>query len=60
MDIYLVNQNAYPNTQEVIATGVDTSLGKYTIKAKDVGGVDTGYVELAIPETKASNIDYTT
>ncbi|KAJ5650679.1 uncharacterized protein N7484_004402 [Penicillium longicatenatum] len=42
MDIYLVNQNAYPNTQEVIATGVDTSLGKYTIKAKDVGDVDTG------------------
>ncbi|KAJ5759266.1 hypothetical protein N7520_006422 [Penicillium odoratum] len=42
MDIYLVNQNTYPNTQEVIATGVDTSLGKYTIKAKDVGDVDTG------------------
>ncbi|KAJ5548175.1 hypothetical protein N7513_005409 [Penicillium frequentans] len=42
MDIYLVNQNAYPNTQEVVATGVDTSLGKYVIKAKEVGDVDTG------------------
>ncbi|KAJ5923221.1 hypothetical protein N7454_008466 [Penicillium verhagenii] len=42
MDIYLVNQNTYPNTQEEVATGVDTSLGKYVIKAKDVGDVDTG------------------
>ncbi|KAJ5993805.1 hypothetical protein N7451_009529 [Penicillium sp. IBT 35674x] len=42
MDIYLVNQNSYPNTQEVVATGVDTSLGKYVIKAKEVGDVDTG------------------
>ena len=43
MDIYLVNQNVYPNTQELVASDVDTSLGKYTIKAKDVGDVDTGY-----------------
>ncbi|KAJ5634523.1 hypothetical protein N7528_002365 [Penicillium herquei] len=42
MDIYLVNQNVYPNTQELVASNVDTSLGKYTIKAKDVGDVDTG------------------
>lgn len=42
MDIYLVNQNVYPNTQVLIASGVDTSLGEYTIKAKDVKDVDTG------------------
>ena len=44
MDIYLVNQNAYPNTQELVASGVDTSLGSYTIKAKDVKDVDIGCV----------------
>ncbi|KAJ5287488.1 hypothetical protein N7478_003174 [Penicillium angulare] len=42
MDIYLVNQNVYPTANELVASGVDTSLGKYTIKAKDVGDVDTG------------------
>ena len=48
MDIYLVNQHVYPNTQELIASGVDTSLGHYTIKSKNVGGVDTGYVVLLL------------
>ncbi|KAJ5595156.1 uncharacterized protein N7459_001364 [Penicillium hispanicum] len=42
MDIYLVNQHAYPNTQELVASDVDTSLGSYTIKADDVKDVDTG------------------
>jgi len=59
VDIYLVNQNAYPNTQEVVATGVDTSLGRYVIKAKDIDGVDTGYVNLAVQENKLSKTDST-
>lgn len=44
MDVYLVNQNAYPNTQVLVASGVDSSKGEYTIKSSDVKDVDTGYM----------------
>lgn len=46
MNIYLVNQHVYPNTQKLIASNVDTDSGSYTINAKDVD-VDTGYVDPA-------------
>ncbi|KAJ5225872.1 hypothetical protein N7468_007097 [Penicillium chermesinum] len=42
MDIYLVNQNSYPNTKVLVASGVDSSSGQYKIKASDVKDIDTG------------------
>ncbi|KAJ5221178.1 uncharacterized protein N7469_010065 [Penicillium citrinum] len=40
--IYLVNQNVYPPTQELVASDVPKDKGSYTIKAKSMDGVDTG------------------
>ncbi|KAJ5383140.1 Cell wall beta-glucan synthesis [Penicillium concentricum] len=37
VDIVLINNNVYPNVEEKIASGVDTSAGSYTVKGlKDV------------------------
>ncbi|CAI7601070.1 unnamed protein product [Penicillium manginii] len=40
--IYLVNQNVYPPTQELVASDVPKNKGSYTINAKSIDGVDTG------------------
>ncbi|KAJ5387718.1 hypothetical protein N7509_010259 [Penicillium cosmopolitanum] len=40
--IYLINQNVYPPTQELVASDVPKSKGSYTINAKSIDGVDTG------------------
>ncbi|CAI7665703.1 unnamed protein product [Penicillium pancosmium] len=40
--IYLVNQDVYPPTQELVASDVPKSMGSYTINAKSMDGVDTG------------------
>ncbi|KAJ5089899.1 hypothetical protein N7532_008583 [Penicillium argentinense] len=41
--IYLVNQNVYPPTQELVASDVPKDKGSYTINAKSMDGVDTGH-----------------
>jgi hypothetical protein len=40
VDIVLINNNVYPNVQEKIASGVETSKGSYT--AKGLKGVSNG------------------
>lgn len=46
IDIYLVNNNVYPNVNTKIASGVDTSKGSYTF---DLKGAKAGYVAAASP-----------
>lgn len=45
-DIVLVNENVYPPTNEIVATGVPSNKGSYTIEAhdRDLTTADNGYV----------------
>ncbi|KXG45583.1 Cell wall beta-glucan synthesis [Penicillium griseofulvum] len=54
VDIVLINNNVYPNVQEKIASGVETSKGSYT--AKGLKGVSNGSgFQINLLSTEAQN-----